>query len=112
MRITLDIPDEVADSLRESGKEISRAALEALAAEGYRDQRLSEFGCDAYLDSRPGWKSTLFLKEHGAYLHYSEADLAQDLETAQRMRMKRRCPTRWKKVEADENYRICLLIRN
>lgn len=89
MQITLDIPDELVDSLRESGKEISRLALEALASEGYRDQRLSEFEVRCLLGFDTRMEVHAFLKEHGAYLHYSEADLAQDFETAQRMRSKR-----------------------
>lgn len=89
MQITLDIPDELVDSLRESGKEISRLALEALASEGYRDQRLSEFEVRCLLGFDTRMEVHAFLKEHGAYLHYSEADLAQDLETVQRMRSKR-----------------------
>lgn len=89
MQITLDIPDELVDSLRESGKEISRLALEALAAEGYRDQRLSEFEVRCLLGFDTRMEVHAFLKEHGAYLHYSEADLDQDWETVQRMRSKR-----------------------
>jgi hypothetical protein len=89
VQITLDIPDELVDSLRESGKEISRLALEALASEGYRDQRLSEFEVRCLLGFDTRMEVHAFLKEHGAYLHYSEADLAQDLETVQRMRSKR-----------------------
>jgi hypothetical protein len=87
--ITLDIPDEVVDSLRDSCKDVSRLALEALAAEGYRDQRLSEFEVRCLLGFDTRMEAHAFLKEHGAYLHYSEADLAQDWETAQRMRTKR-----------------------
>jgi len=42
MQVTLTIPDELAAQLIAAGKDPSRAALEALAVEGYRTQRLSE----------------------------------------------------------------------
>ena len=35
MKVTLDIPDEIAAQLS-AGQELSRAALEALALDGYR----------------------------------------------------------------------------
>ena len=43
MTFTLDIPDEIASQLTAPGQELSRAALEALALEGYRRDALSQF---------------------------------------------------------------------
>jgi len=40
--VTLDIPDEIARELAVAGQELSRAALEALALEGYRRGALSQ----------------------------------------------------------------------
>ena len=42
MEITLKIPDELAQRVASEGKEPARVALEALALEGYRTERLSE----------------------------------------------------------------------
>ena len=43
MTITLEIPDELAGMLSTDGNDPSRAVLEAVALEGYRTDRLSEF---------------------------------------------------------------------
>jgi hypothetical protein len=50
MQVTLTIPDELAAQLIAAGKDPSRAALEALAVEGYRTQRLSENRLASLLD--------------------------------------------------------------
>ena len=42
MEITLNIPDELARQVASEGKDPARVALEALALEGYRTERLSE----------------------------------------------------------------------
>jgi uncharacterized protein UPF0175 len=110
--ITFDIPDELVESLRESGKDISRVALEALAAEGYRDQRLSEFEIRCLLGFDTRMEVHAFLKEHGAYLHYSEADLDQDWETAQSMKTKRRLNPEMKDSGSRREIQNFLLIHN
>jgi hypothetical protein len=42
MQVTLDIPDTLADQLLAAGRDPARAALVALAVEGYRTRQLSE----------------------------------------------------------------------
>jgi predicted HTH domain antitoxin len=41
MEVTFRIPDEVAKQLSETGADVSRRALEALALQGYREQTLT-----------------------------------------------------------------------
>ena len=41
MRIWLDLPDDVVAQLAEQGRDLSRSALEALAIDAYRMQRLT-----------------------------------------------------------------------
>ena len=41
MEVTFRIPDDVAQRLSNSGGDVSRIALEALALEGYREQTLT-----------------------------------------------------------------------
>jgi len=43
MIVPLDIPDEIAVQLTAPGHEISRASVEALAIEGYRSGKLTQF---------------------------------------------------------------------
>jgi hypothetical protein len=42
VQVTFDIPDDLASQLLAAGKDPARAALESLAVEGYRTERLSE----------------------------------------------------------------------
>ena len=78
MRITLNVPQDVADGLATKWADLPRAALESLALEGYRAgaltqaqvRRLLGFGSLAEVDG--------FLKQHGVYLEYSLDDLERD----------------------------------
>jgi Uncharacterised protein family (UPF0175) len=92
VQITLDIPDELAAQITSEGRDISRAALEALAVEGYRTERLSEWEIKRLLGFETRMDVHAFLKEHGAYMHYSVADLERDRESALRLRAKRELP--------------------
>ena len=42
MKVTLDIPDEIANQIKAYGADISRTALEALALDGYRRGMLTQ----------------------------------------------------------------------
>lgn len=89
MQITLNIPDEFAAQIVSPGQNLPRAALEALAVEGYRTERLSESAIRNLLGFETRMEVHAFLKEHGAYMRYSAADLEKDRETAIKMRAKR-----------------------
>jgi predicted HTH domain antitoxin len=86
MQITIEVPDELAERLL--GNEplpLSRQVLEALTVEAYKAERLTSAEVVRILGfSR--WEVDAFLKQHQAYLHYDEADLAQDLETLSQLR--------------------------
>jgi Uncharacterised protein family (UPF0175) len=86
MQVTLEIPDPIAEQLTAAGEGPKRLALEALAIEGYRSRRLSEFQIRHLLGFATRMDVHGFLKQHEAYLHYSLADLEQDDETARRVR--------------------------
>jgi Uncharacterised protein family (UPF0175) len=85
MQVTLTIPDDLAAQLIAAGKDPAQAALEALAVEGYRSQRLSEYDIRRMLGFETRMEVHGFLKEHGAYLHYSVADMEHDDDTARRL---------------------------
>jgi predicted HTH domain antitoxin len=87
MQVTLTLPDEIAQQLA-VGRDLSRAALEALAIEGCREHRLSDdqaaelLGMDHYeLDG--------LLKRHGVFLDYSIEDYGRDREVSERLWQKR-----------------------
>jgi hypothetical protein len=89
MQVTLNIPDELAAQIVSNGVDISRAALEALAVEGYRTERLSESEIRHLLGFDTRMEVHASLKEHCAWLHYSLDDLDRDRESAPRMRAAR-----------------------
>ena len=86
MQVTLDIPDNLAEQLIAAGKDPSREALEALAVEGYRTQRLTESEVRQMLGYETRMQVHALLKEHDVYLHYSLEDLETDAETSRYVR--------------------------
>jgi predicted HTH domain antitoxin len=77
MQVTIEIPDDLAEELKQNGENISREMLEAFAVEGYRTEKLSR-GQVSELLGLNFWETEEFLKQHGAYLHYDVADLERD----------------------------------
>lgn len=86
MQITVNIPDDVAAQIAVGSEGLSRAALEALALEGYRNQILSEALVGQMLGFETRMEVHAFLEEHGAWMHYSIEDAERDLATSRRVR--------------------------
>ena len=82
MNLELQIPDDAARVLAAQYPNLSRAALEALALEGYRSMRLSEGQVREMLGFTSRMQVHALLKERGIHLHYSMADLEQDRESS------------------------------
>jgi predicted HTH domain antitoxin len=78
MEITLDVPEDIAADLAAKGENLPRAALEALAIEEYRAQKLSTAQLRRLLGYQIRMQAHAFLKKHGVYLHYTLADLEHD----------------------------------
>jgi predicted HTH domain antitoxin len=87
MRITLELPDEIAQQLA-GGQDLSRAALEALVAESCRRHRLSDHQAAQILGfSR--YELDGFLKARGVFYDYSLEDLDRENQAAEKLRQKR-----------------------
>lgn len=76
----LELPDELSAYLAASGQDLQRTALEAIAAEAYRANKLSTAQLRRLLGYETRMQVHAFLKEHGIYLHYTIADLEHDRE--------------------------------
>ncbi|MGO9516101.1 MAG: UPF0175 family protein [Candidatus Korobacteraceae bacterium] len=85
MQITLEIPDELAAVLAGSGQNLSRAALEAIALEAYRQRRLSGYQLRTLLGIASRFELDGFLKEHKVY-DYTIEDFEKDLATVRKCR--------------------------
>jgi predicted HTH domain antitoxin len=81
MQVTLEIPDSLADAFTAAGQTPARAALEALAVEGYRTGTLYEGDIRTLLGYQTPMEVHTLLQQHGVPLDYTEEDLEQDLET-------------------------------
>jgi hypothetical protein len=83
MQVQFELPDEIAQAL--NAGDLSRAALEALALEGYRSRRLGGGQVQRLLGFTTPMQVHAFLKEHGVYLNYSNADLQKDIEVTNQL---------------------------
>lgn len=78
--ITVELPESIAEKLGNSNTEISRSALEAIALESYRLDRLSGFQIMEMLGLETRLELDAFLKEHQVDLEYSFEDLEREHE--------------------------------
>jgi hypothetical protein len=85
MVISVDIPDELAASLAPPGQDPSRAVLEALGLEAYRQRRISGYQLRTLLGLPSRWDLEDFLREHKVY-DYTIEDFDKDLATIQEFR--------------------------
>ncbi|MGH9898507.1 MAG: UPF0175 family protein [Pyrinomonadaceae bacterium] len=82
--IAIELPEEIAGRLGEQ-ENLSRFTLEAVVAQGYRNGKLTHAEVQRMLGFASRWETDAFLKEAGAYLDYTEADLEHDLEISRRI---------------------------
>ena len=85
MTITIEIPDELVAALAPPGQDLCRAALEAIALDGYRSDRLTEADVRRLLGFETRMEVHGFLKEHGAFLSYTLQDLEHDRKVARQV---------------------------
>lgn len=87
MQITVEIPDDLAAVLVGSGQDLSRAALEAIALEAYRERRLSGFQLRTLLGIPSRLELDAFLKERKIE-KYTAEDFEHDLATVRELEQK------------------------
>ncbi len=79
--VTLHLPDELLEALAAPGVDIPRAAFEALAAEAYREQKISHSQLRRLLGYETRMEVDAFLKARGVELEYTVEDLERDRQT-------------------------------
>jgi predicted HTH domain antitoxin len=82
--ITIGLPEELTEALASSGSDLSRAALEALATEAYRERKISHSQLRQLLGLDTRMEVDAFLKKRGVEIEYTYEDLQRDLETLTR----------------------------
>ena len=88
MRVSLDIPDELAAPLTGSGQNPARAALEAWGLEAYRERCLSEYQLRILLGLPSRWDLHVLFKERKVEM-YTLEEFEEDLVTIEELRKKR-----------------------
>ena len=78
MNLTMEIPDDVAQRLSTAGGDLSRRALEALAAEEYRQGRLNKPDLRRLLGFTTSDQIDTFLKSHEVWIDYTIEDLERE----------------------------------
>ena len=80
MRISLEIPDELAASFLAPGQDPARVALEAIGLEAYRERRISAYQLRMLLGIPSRWELESFLHDHQVETYTAE-DFEHDLAT-------------------------------
>jgi hypothetical protein len=85
VRISLDVPDDLVQQLAEKGQDLSRAALEALAIDAYRMNRITALQLRTLLNIPSQYELDGFLKHHGVPLEYTIEDFEREGDTSARL---------------------------
>jgi predicted HTH domain antitoxin len=82
MTVTIEIPKDAENILREAfGQDLARAAVEAIAVEGYRSGKLSTFEVQTLLGLEDRWETEAWLGSRGVPRSYGLEDLEADRQT-------------------------------
>jgi len=87
MQVTIEIPDDLA-SLLAGSQSVSRAALEAIGLEAYRQRRISGYQLRTMLGIPSRFELDAFLKEHEVETYTAE-DFEHDLVTIRELERQR-----------------------
>lgn len=82
MKIAVEIPEDIAERLEGKWGDLSEAAREAIAIEGYRSGALSQSQVQRLLGLASRWEVDAVLKRAGVYLEYTEEDLDREFESS------------------------------
>ncbi len=85
MEVRVQIPDDVAAQVQNSGGDLPRTVLEAYALEGYKSGQLSAYQVQEILGFETPMEVDGFLKSHNVYLDYTEEALEEDTATSRRL---------------------------
>jgi len=86
MNLIVEIPDELAGRLRGAGDvDLSRRALEAFAAEEYRQDRLTKPELQQLLGIETSYDLDGFLKAHEIFIEYTMEDAERERRTFERL---------------------------
>lgn len=78
MKMTIELPDDIAEKMRQHSPNVSRRILELIVADRYRQEQIGAAEVRNLLNFSSRWETYEFLKREKAYLPYTEDDLESD----------------------------------
>lgn len=85
LKIAVELPEDIAARLAGKWVDLSNAAREAIAIEGYRSGALSQHQVQRLLGLASRWEVDSLLKRSGVYLEYTEEDLNREIEASREL---------------------------
>lgn len=85
MNATLEIPDDLAPRLAGGGSDLTRTALEMVAAEAYREDRITKPELQRLLGIETSYQLDGFLKIHGIWIEHTLEDAAREQRSLDRL---------------------------
>jgi hypothetical protein len=79
VNVAIEIPDEIGRVLAGQAGDLSKAVLEAVAAEAYRSGTITPAQVQQMLGFRSRWETESFLRRAEAYHDYTMDDLERDI---------------------------------
>jgi hypothetical protein len=84
MQITMEIPDDIARRLTETGVDLSRRALEMLALEEFKSGHITKPELRRFLGFGTRYELDGFLKSHDVYEDYTMEDFERERDALKR----------------------------
>ncbi len=85
MNVTLEIPDDIAPRLAAGGRDLTRTALEMIAAEAFREDRITKPELQRLLGIETSYQLDGFLKAHCIWIDYTIEDAAREQRSLDRL---------------------------
>ena len=85
MKLTVEIPDDLAGQLSATGGDLARRALEAWALEEYKSGHLTEDALRRMLGFGTRYQLDGFLKAHDVWIDYTVEDFRREVDSLKRL---------------------------
>jgi len=85
MNLTVQIPDDLALRLMAGARDLSREALEMIAAEAYRQDRITKPELRRLLGIETSYQLDGFLKAHDIWIEYTKEDAEREQRSLDRL---------------------------
>ena len=82
MQVTIELPDQLAEQIRNSSGDVARRILEAFAVESYRSGQLTAWQVRQLLALDTRFELDALLKSAGVFREYSAEELERDYQAS------------------------------